>query len=480
METEISYEYIDDAVLDKTMLWDELCKHLEKQIGTGRMTSTFSRVIPLGITDEGEFVLGVPNSFNHSVITRMHLDDINTLINDISGYDLRCTVIHDPHLASLTQATLPTAEEAETIIADIDTVQAKSDDNPFNPKFTFDSFVVGESNDLAYSASLAVAESPGMKYNPLFLWGGPGLGKTHLLQAIGSYIRQYYPNKKILYTTTEELVTSYINKVAAGKINKPTAGKDDINWLRSEYRNTDVLIIDDIQFLEGKKSTTDFFFHTFNHLHQQHKQIIIAADRSPDQLELEERLTSRFKSGMLADIQLPSYEVRLAILQQYIKTLKIEFTPDSIAYIAEKSSGNIREMEGVGTRVCALAELRRIKCVDLEFVKHATTGLFPDQSKKPVSVETIIMESCKYYHLQKADLIGSSRKQDVTHARHVAMYLCHEMTDSSYPKIGQAFNGKDHTTVLHAVNKITKRMGEDRDLFNQITMLTDQIGKRAI
>jgi len=473
METETTYTFIDDAVLDKTILWEELCKLLEEQIGSARMTSTFSRVIPLGITDEGEFIIGVPNAFNHSVITTMHLADMNELVNTVSGYELSCSVILDPNLAVIADQDLPSESEAAAIIADEGLPEAaETNERGYNPKFTFDSFIVGESNDLAYSASLAVAESPGLKYNPLFIWGGPGLGKTHLLQAIASYVAQCYPNKKIIYTTLEELMNKYIEAVTTGKV--------DINWLRNEYRSTDVLIIDDIQFLKGKKETTDFFFHTFNTLKQQHKQIVIASDRSPDQLDLEERLTSRFKSGMLADIQLPSYEVRMAILQQYIKSLKVEFEPDAIAYIAEKSSGNIREMEGVGNRVCAYAELRRIHTVDLEFVQHATQGLFPDQAKKPVSVETIISETCKYYGLQKSDLLGPNRKQDITHARHVAMYLSQEMTDSSYPAIGRAFGGKDHTTVMHAVNKIRKKMSEDRELFNQIRMLTSQISKRAI
>ncbi|MCL2491339.1 MAG: chromosomal replication initiator protein DnaA [Coriobacteriia bacterium] len=472
-----TYTFIDDGVIDKDILWHDLCELLEEElqeegISTARMSSTFSSAVPLGITDEGQFIIGVPNAFNHSVITNMHLSDMNKLINRVSEYDgLTCTVVLDPDLVptiALEPAPAPTVVE----IVGEEKKHDSTTSNKFEPKFTFDSFIVGESNELAYSASLAVAESPGLKYNPLFIWGGPGLGKTHLLQAIGSYVEQCYPNKKITYTTMEEVMNKYIDAVTVKTV--------DINWLRTEYRTTDVLIIDDIQILVGKKETADFFFHTFNSLKQQRKQIVIASDRSPDQLDLEERMTSRFKSGMLADIQLPSYEVRLAILKQYIKTLNIEFLPEALEYIAERSSGNIREMEGVGTRVSALAELRHKDTVDLEFVEHATAGLFLDPANRPVSVETIIGESAKYYNLQKSDLVGVNRKQDIVHARHVAMYLCQEMTDSSYPAIGRAFGGKDHTSVLHAVNKIRKKMSEERDLFNQIQMLTNQIKKRVI
>jgi len=471
-----AYNFIDDEVLDKTILWNELCHLLESEIGAGRMTSTFSRAVPLGITDEGEFLIGVPNEFNYSVIHNMHLADMSKLVNTISGYDgLTCKIVLDPNLAPVVES------------APVDTPGTSAQESPgakttedeparFDPKFTFDSFVVGESNELAYSASLAVAEAPGIKYNPLFIWGGPGLGKTHLLQAIGSYIEQCYPNKRILYTTSEELVDKFINAVTEKTV--------DINWLRHEYRGTDVLIIDDIQFLIGKAATIDFFFHTFNSLKQHHKQIVIASDRSPDQLDLEERLTSRFKQGILADIQVPSYEVRRAILQQYTNTLNIEFSDEALSYIAERSSGNIREMEGVGTRVCALAELQPDKLempgvVDLVFAEYATKGLFPDPSSKP-SVDTIIKETCAYYTLTKSDLFGKSRKSNIVHARHVAMFLCQDLTDSSYPVIGRAFGNKDHTTVMHAVDKIRKRMSEDRDLYSQIERLTAHINKRTV
>jgi chromosomal replication initiator protein len=469
---ETAYNFIDDEVLDKTVIWEQLCALLEDEIGAGRMSSTFSRVVPLGITDEGEFIIGVPNEFNYSVISNMHLSEMSDLVNTISGYDgLTCKIVLDPTLAGPTERELveeEVARERESSTASAPNVPATQ----FDPKFTFDSFVMGESNDLAYSASLAVAEAPGLKYNPLFIWGGPGLGKTHLLQAIGAYIEEYFPNKKIIYTTTEELMDKFINAVTEKTV--------DINWLRNEYRGTDVLIIDDIQALIGKTATIDFFFNTFNSLKQQHKQIVIASDRSPDELDLDERLTSRFKSGMLADIQSPSYEVRLSILQQYTKSFKIEFSPEALAYIAERSSGNIREMEGVGTRVSALAELREVSQVDLDFVEYATVGMFPDPANKPISIDAIIKETGNYYTLSKSDLVGKSRKSDIIHARHVAMFLCQDLTDASYPAIGRAFDGKDHTTVMHAVAKIRKRLSEDRDLYSQIQRLTTQINKRAI
>ena len=465
------YRFLHDDVIDKDTLWSEMLVRLNKNIGQARMESTFSRVVPLGITEDGEFVVGVTNSFVYSLIARMHQSELSELATEISGLPVTVEVVLDPNLTALIEAK--TEADAVDAVVQEESIPETVEDNQFDQKFTFDSFVTGESNDLAYSAALAVAESPGLKYNPLFLWGGPGLGKTHLLHSIGAYIAECYPHKRIIYTTLEAMLNQYVKAMMSKK-------KVDIEWLRETYRSTDVLIVDDIQFIEGKQGMTDFFFHTLNTLVDQHKQVVIASDRSPDRLDLDNRLVSRFKMGMMADIQTPSYEVKLAILQQYTQKMDATFDDESLSYIAEKSSGNIREMEGICNRVTAWAGLRHAANINLDLVLAATSECFTEEQKRPISIETIMKETCRYYHLTRDELIGTKRKQDIIHARHIAMFLCQEMTDSSYPAIGRAFGGKDHTTVLHAVKKISKKMGEDRDVFNQIKQLTDYVNKRAI
>lgn len=473
------YQFIEESVLemDKETIWKELLHKLEAEVPNGRIASTFSRAIPLGVTDNGEFIIGVHNKFNQDVINKFHVDAMSRILKEIVGIEMRCITIFDENLKPEYQPEdTPVSQKQDispllTSIPQNDTTSTV-DQPPYNPKYTFDSFIVGDTNNFAYSAALAVAEQPGLKYNPLFIWGGPGLGKTHLLQAIGNYIKVTYPHKKVTYVTTEELVTQFINAVTTKSV--------DIDYLRNTYRSTDVLVVDDIQFMEGKSSTIDFFFHTFNHLQSLHKQIVIAADRSPNDLKMDERLTSRFSQGLLVDIQPPTYEVRLAILKQYTKSLDVLFSEESLSYIAEKSSGSIREMEGAGTRVVAFAGLRNRVSVDLEFVKAATIGSFNEQHLRPLSISTIQSEVCKYYSIQKPDLIGSKRKQDLVYPRHIAMYLCSELTDSSYTKIGQAFGKRDHATVIHAVAKIKKMMSKEKSVFSQIQELSDTIKRKNV
>lgn len=467
------YSFIeDDEYINKQTIWDQVCGALEKEIGGPRMTSVFSRVVPLGITQDGEFVVGVHNKFNHDVIQRFHADTIDVLLHDITGLDMRLRVETDSDLAE-SVLTNSAPLEIEQHGYDEPITPAEDAKISFDQKYTFESFVVGDTNNFAYSAALAVAEQPGLKYNPLFIWGGPGLGKTHLLQAIGSYITNSFPYKKVTYITTEELVNQFTSSLT-------TKDKNVTDYLRTYYRGADVLILDDIQFLENKQSTIDFFFHTFNDLKGRGKQIIIASDRSPGELKMNERYTSRFKSGLIVDIQPPTYEVRLAILKKYTSRLKIEFDYDAISYIAERSSGNIREMEGAITRSTAFAELSNKDRVDIKLIEIVTADYFLDQTKRPISIATIQKEVCRYYGISHTDLIGSKRKQDLVYPRHIAMYLCQELTDSSFPKIGDEFGGKDHTTVMHAAAKIKKKMSSENETYKQIQHLTNVLHNKPI
>ncbi len=338
----------------------------------------------------------------------------------------------------------------------------------FDEKYTFDSFIVGESNEFARNAALAVAEQPGLKYNPLFLWGGPGLGKTHLLQAIGHYVAENYPHKKVSYVTSEQFTNDFVESINAKTQNS----------FRQKYRTVDVLLIDDIQFLEKKQGTQDQFFHTFNELRQRGKAIVLASDRPPRDIDMDERYQSRFASGLQADIQPPNYETRLAILKQFVEVHQIPFDDDALAYVAERSSPNIREMEGAIIRIMAYRELSKKAVVDVTMAEQVTRDLFPDHSHRPIPVTTIQREACRFYSLSHADLVGSKRSQAIVYPRQIAMYLSRELTDLSLPKIGQEFGGRDHTTVMHATAKIQKLMREQRDVYNQIQQLTNAIRQK--
>jgi len=353
--------------------------------------------------------------------------------------------------------------------------QGKPDSSPVGPqrffddKYTFDSFIVGDSNEFARNAALAVAEQPGLKYNPLFIWGGPGLGKTHLLQAIGNYVTDNYPHKKVFYVTSEQFTNDFVDS-----INSKTQ-----NSFRQKYRTVDVLLIDDIQFLEKKQGIQDQFFHTFNELRQRGKAIVLASDRPPKEIDMDERYQSRFASGLQADIQPPNYETRLAILKQFVDTQRIPFEDDALAFVAERSTPNIREMEGAIIRIIAYRELTKREIVDVSMAEQVTRDLFPDHSHRPIPVTTIQREVCRYYTISHADLVGSKRSQAIVYPRQIAMYLARELTDLSLPKIGDEFGGRDHTTVMHATAKIQKLMSAQRDVYNQIQQLTNAIRQKG-
>ncbi|MFT4217805.1 MAG: chromosomal replication initiator protein DnaA [Micropruina sp.] len=339
-----------------------------------------------------------------------------------------------------------------------------------NPKYTFESFVIGSSNRFAHAAAVAVAEAPGKAYNPLMIYGESGLGKTHLLHALGHYVRSYHSNRRVKYVSTEELTNDFINAISDNR----TAD------FRRTYRDVDVLLIDDIQFLESKIQTQEEFFHTFNTLHTAQKQIVITSDRPPKSLEaLEPRLRSRFEWGLMTDIQPPDLETRIAILRKKAAAERLTAGPDVLEFIASKIPTNIRELEGALIRVTAFASLNRQE-VDLPLAGVVLRDLIPHGDDTPITANLIQSETAGYFSISTDDLCGASRIQGVVIARQIAMYLCRELTDLSLPKIGQSFGGRDHTTVMHANKKIRHLMGEDRKVFNQVTELTNRIKQRAI
>lgn len=458
----------DSSINDKDAIWAAALEVLQEIISPSKYKSTFSRIMPVELTKDNEYILGVPNKFNQIWVERQYLELTTKVIRDITGKDITVSIIVDSSLAD--EMLSSTNMSVQEIIPEKRIEISTSDDNGFDPKYTFDSFVIGDTNHFARNAALAVAESPGLKYNPLFIWGGPGLGKTHLLQAIGTYVQENYPQKKVVYVTSEEFTNQFIISTQ----------KNTTEAFRKTYRTTDLLLIDDIQFLEKKTATVEQFFHTFNYLRERGKQVVIASDRSPSEIDMNERITSRFNSGLQVDIQPPIYEVRLAILRQYTQSMSIAFQPEALSFMAEKSSGNIREMEGAITRVAAFAELSHAEFIDLELVKNATMDYFKDQIERPISIASIQKEVCRYYGITHAELIGSKRKQDIVFPRHVAMYLSQELTDTSLPKIGASFGGKDHTTVMHAAAKIKKMMSSQAEVYSQIQHLTNALRHKAI
>lgn len=338
-----------------------------------------------------------------------------------------------------------------------------------NEKYTFDTFVIGSSNRFAHAAAFAVAESPAKAYNPLFIYGDSGLGKTHLLHAIGHYAAQLYPNIRVKYVSSEEFVNDFINTIGSS-----TSGSLRPKFQR-RYREVDVLMIDDIQFLQGKDATVEEFFHTFNALHNEHKQVVITSDQPPKMLKgFEERLRSRFEWGLLTDVQPPDLETRFAILRNKSIAEGLQVPDNVLEYIASRVSSNIRELEGALVRLTAFANLNDQE-IDLSLAETVLKDYITQEDTPEITATDIMGQTAAYFGLTMEDLCGSSRSRTLTTARQIAMYLCRELTDLSLPKIGQEFGGRDHTTVMHANKKIRTQMAERRNLYTQVTELTNRL-----
>ncbi|MFZ7087127.1 chromosomal replication initiator protein DnaA [Curtobacterium sp. RRHDQ10] len=338
-------------------------------------------------------------------------------------------------------------------------------DSRLNPKYNFDNFVIGGSNRFAHAAAVAVAEAPAKAYNPLFIYGDSGLGKTHLLHAIGHYAESLYPGIRVRYVSSEEFTNDFINSIANNRSNQ----------FQQRYRDIDILLIDDIQFLQGKDSTQEAFFHTFNTLHDHNKQLVITSDLPPKHLTgFEDRMRSRFEWGLITDVQAPDLETRIAILRKKAQSDHLQVSNEILEYMASKVSSNIRELEGTLIRVTAFASLNRSP-VDLALVQTVLKDLITLDEDNVIAPVDIINHTAEYFKLSVDDLYGSSRSQAIATARQIAMYLCRELTSLSLPKIGQLFGNRDHTTVMYANKKISELMKERRSIYNQVTELTSRI-----
>ncbi len=371
-------------------------------------------------------------------------------------------------------AAEPSEVVAEAAVRPVDAPRARhaganQAESRLNEKYRFDSFVIGQSNRLAHAAAVAVAEAPARAYNPLFIYGDSGLGKTHLLHAIGHYARELYAGIRVRYVSSEDFTNDFINSIAN---NQGTA-------FHSRYRQVDLLLVDDIQFLQGKAETQEAFFHTFNTLHDHNKQVVITSDVQPKQLHgFEDRMRSRFEWGLLTDIQVPDLETRIAILRKKAQRENLEIDHHILEFIASKFTSNIRELEGTLIRVTAFASLNR-EAIDMPLVETVLKDLITLDEDNEVQPTDIIGHTADYFNLPVDELYGSSRAQQIAQARQIAMYLCRELTPLSLPKIGQLFGGRDHTTVMYAHKKIAQLIAERRSIFNQVSELTARVKQTA-
>lgn len=455
---------------DIETIWSRVLDIIRVELNEPNFKTWFEHTVPIQTDEPGVFLVGVQNDFARAWLEERYTQRLSAAVSQVMGDDICVRIVVDGDLAI--EKSLSVVDHPEPVSRDLphtDSLGAPSvEDEEYNPRFTFDSFVVGDSNAFARNAALAVAEQPGLKYNPLFLWGGPGLGKTHLLHAIAQYVMESFPHKKILLVTAERFLNDFVESVSARTANE----------FRRKYRTVDVLLIDDIQFLQKKEGIQEQFFNTFNELMQRGKAVVLASDRSPRDINMEERYTSRFASGLPADIQPPNFETRLAILRQYVERERMPVEPEALSYVAEISTPNIREMEGAMNRIGAWLHLSKRPVVDLEMAREVLLTVFPDHSARPIALASIQREVCRFYGISQTDIVGSKRSQNIVYPRQIAMYLARDLTDLSLPKIGEAFGGRDHTTVMHATAKIHKLMSEQRDVYNQIQTLTNQIRQK--
>ena len=452
-------------------------------------TSMLRSARPLGDI-EGTILLAVPNDFTKQWIEDKAQSKLTTALSVHLGRTVRIAITVDPTLEVLTDeeeeeeqtpaAPAPAPAPASSIDMDEEhhspaLVTAPTDAGPthLNPKFTFDTFVIGPSNRFAHAAALAASETPGTAFNPLFIYGDSGLGKTHLLQAIGHNALSMMPHLKVRYVNSEEFTNEFINAIRLNKTDN-----SQVEAFHRRYRELDILLIDDIQFIGDKEQTVEGFFHTFNALHSANKQIVLTSDLPPAQLKgFEDRMRSRFSSGLLVDVQPPDLETRIAILHKKADAEGLEVTPEVFEYVASRISSNIRELEGALVRIGAWASLYQER-IDLNLAQMMLKDFVSNPDDNEITV-SLIMSQCAVYFGVTIEQMGSSeRSHNVVEARQIAMYLCRELTDLSLPKIGQAF-GRDHTTVMHANKKISKLMKEKRETFNHVSELTNRIKQKA-
>jgi chromosomal replication initiator protein len=446
-------------------LWLKALPDLQARLSEGNFTAWFGRSKPVGV-DGSTFILAVPSTFVREWIENRYMTELEVALSGAAGQPLSIVLLADPSITDAEPEPVASSveEPSPTIAAPAPTAPAAH----FHPKYTFDSFVIGSSNRFAHAAALAVAEVPAEAYNPLFIYGDAGLGKTHLLHAIGHYVNQCSPGAIVRYVSSEQFMNDFIGALQTRSIPD----------FHRRYRVADLLLVDDIQFLEGKERTQEEFFHTFNALHPK-SQLVITSDRPPKKIStLEERLRTRFEWGLITDIQPPDLETRLAILQKKAVTDGLDMPPEVLSFIASRIQTNIRELEGALIRVFAYSSLTRTD-VTLELAQGVLQSLLPNGLEARVTSDLVMSVAADYFDVTAEEICSPNRSRPLVTARQMAMYLCRELTDLSLPKIGERFGGRDHSTVIYANNKVRELMQKSESSFEQVRELTTRIRQQA-
>lgn len=435
-------------------IWGQSLNLIRRELTEVSFNTWLKTIEPISI-DNSNIILGAPNEFTKGILEARYLTLIKNAIKQVSNFNYEIIfTIPGEELTKKSGQTQP-INVADTVLST----------TTLNPKYTFNSFVIGNSNRFAHAASLAVAEAPAKAYNPLFIYGGVGLGKTHLMHAIGHYILIQNPSAKVVYVSSEKFTNELINSI-----------RDDKNvQFRNKYRNVDVLLIDDIQFIAGKERTQEEFFHTFNALHEANKQIILSSDRPPKEIPtLEDRLRSRFEWGLIADIQPADFETRIAILRKKANVENLHVEDEVINYIANKIQSNIRELEGALIRVVAYSSLTNRE-ITIELAGEALKDIISNNKPKQIDVKFIKEVVGKHYNIKIEDFNSKKRTRSISYPRQIAMYLCRELTDLSLPKIGDEFGGRDHSTVIHAYEKISTEMKNKSNFKSEVEDIISEL-----
>jgi chromosomal replication initiator protein len=436
-------------------LWQAILGNLELTLSKANFTTWFKNTSIIEKSETG-IVVGVPSAFSKEWLQNKYHQEILKALKQLSPEtkEVKYQIVSPSFMPTQSQ----TKEVART--------QVKQPENQtLNPKYTFNTFIVGSNNQLAHAASLAVSKKPGQVYNPLFIYGGVGLGKTHLMQAVGADVLKKDPNAKILYVTSERFTNEFVQALQQGRT----------EHFKNTYRSVDVLLVDDIQFLAGREGTQEEFFHTFNALHQNNRQVVMTSDRLPKEIPaIEERLVSRFEWGMVADIQAPDLETRLAILRTKAREKNYNIEPEILTYIAETIQSNIRELEGALNRLMVYCQLNNTR-PSIEQVKSILVNVITPPKKRGVSAKKIIEVVADFYNVSTEDLLKQSRKKEYVNPRQIAMYIIRRELETSLPSIGEFFGGRDHTTVIHAIDKIERHMKEKSNLKQEIELIKDRL-----
>jgi chromosomal replication initiator protein len=475
---------VNDGNRDASEAWNLCMSSLRPTLSDGTWFTTFRNIHPLEL-DEASLVVAVGSSLVRERLLNRHLGELRAALADQGLADHQLIIEVDPDLDEIARGEPDAADDLASLTSDwtptdsipmVATIVDAERDGPdgdlhdgIDPRYTFDKFVTGASNRFAHAAAQAVAEKPGGSYNPLFIHGGAGLGKTHLLQAIVQYLHSNYPKHRALYVSSEVFLNDFIQAIR---------NNEQVDF-KKRYREIDVLLLDDIQFMENKEGLQEEFFHTFNSLHGAGRQIVLSSDRPPKSIAtLEDRLRSRFEWGLICDIQPPDVETRVAILRKKVEYHAAEVPGEILEFIATNIQDNIRELEGALTRVCAYASLTK-QALDMDLARRVLADIVTDTTPRPITAPDILQATAERYGFEIDQLTGRRRHRDLVQARQVAMYVCRQLTPLSFPSIAREFGGRDHTTIIHAVERVEQLMKERQEVYDQVTALLTELKART-